>query len=81
MKSEKETDGIVEERTVLGINQGKEGDEAGDTNRVKVVKFSDAQARRETWRQTRSGKSPNETGSLPLRLLLPGQPLGFGKLV
>ena len=45
MKSVKETDGIVEERAVLCINQAQEGDEAGATNRFKVVKVTDRRGR------------------------------------
>ena len=41
MKRVKETDVIVEERTVLCFNQAQEGDEAGATNRVKVVNVTD----------------------------------------
>ena len=45
MTSVKETDGIVEEHAVLCINQAQEGDEAGATNRLKVVNVTDRQGR------------------------------------
>ncbi len=76
MKSVKETDGIVEKRTVLCINQAQEGDEAGATNRFKVVKVTDRQGRGGIWRQ--DGRSRvltrrrhGEAGTRPYSRYLP----------
>ena len=68
MESVKETDRIVEERTVLCINQAQEGDEAGATNRFKVVKVTDRQGSRGSVEAGGVKQKSSETGLLPYLL-------------
>ena len=64
MKRVKETDRIVEERTVLCINQGQEGDEAGRNEKLwtreKRVKMAD-----DVWKDLRVDWVPSPDFSQP----------------